>query len=377
MTDRIATVVVGRHDWPDPPSENTVDLPVLRALQQRLGGEMLVIAGTTEPRLSTWREGSLRIVLLPWRSRAAFLRDATRLGTTAGTGREDPVVFVASDVWGGLVGAWLRRRHDVPFLMQVQGDVLQPGPEYGSAVKRLALAAAARIGVRNATVVRCLNPAIQRAVLQHVPHARTEVIGSRVDTERFPFRTPRPGALDDPVIVCVGALSVLKNQQLLIETLASHESLGNASLRLAGSGSEESRLRQLAEDRRVSSRVEFLGAVPYEKIPAILTTADIFAFPSTSEGQPRAVLEALAIGIPVIASDLPAYSGVLEHGTTGLLAQPGDVQAWARALANLAADPDMRQRLSEAGRSLVERRHAFDRQIDRFAAVIQRCSETG
>ena len=380
MTDPIDTIVVGRHDWPNPPSENTVDLPVLRGLQQRLGGRMLVVVGTSSGRLSLWRHGDLEIVQLPMRRRTSFLRDVYRLSEAAIARSTAGTVFVASDVWGGLVGTRISRRTCVPFVMQVQGDILSPGPEYGSGMKRLLLSRAARVGVRSAAAVRCLNTQIERSVLEVAPRAHTAVLGSRVDVELFRYRgADRQTSLDGPVITCVGTLSELKNQHLLIEALrACADELPHARLQLIGTGESEGNLRAITKRQGLDDRVDFRAHVPNQELPGLLAASDIFAFPSQSEGQPRAVLEALAVGLPVVASDIPAHEGVVIDGATGLVRPTNDPDAWASAFIDLAGQPELRSRLSSAGRELVQAHHAFEPQLDRFAELIRRvASRTG
>ena len=378
MTDPIDTIVVGRHVWPDPPTDDGVNLPVLRGLQRRLGGRMVVIAGTSGDRLRAWHGDRLEIVLLPLRGNLGFLRAASRLSQQAAREAPHRAVFVASDVWGGLLGAWIKERTGIPFVMQIQGEILRPGPAYGSRVKRGSLSRAARIAVRRASVVRCLNAEIERGVGEVAPRARTVVLGSRVDTSLFrPGRSPRMGELTDPVITCVARLSHLKNQQLLVQAMSRClETLPGIRLQLVGSGPDEERIRVMSSQEGIDERVSFCGQIAHRDLPALLRASDIFAFPSRSEGQPRAVLEALAVGIPVVASDIPAHRGVVIDGETGIVLPPDDADAWARAFIALAAKPELRSRLAKAGSELVQDHHAFEPQLDLFADLIRSTAPT-
>jgi glycosyltransferase involved in cell wall biosynthesis len=109
---------------------------------------------------------------------------------------------------------------------------------------------------------------------------------------------------------------------------------GHGRLLVAGDGPDRERLATLAP-----RGVELIGAVDQEQVPALLADARALVFPSRSyEGSPRAVIEAFAAGVPVIASDLGGLPEHVEHERNGLLVAPRDVDAWSLALARLTDD---------------------------------------
>jgi glycosyltransferase involved in cell wall biosynthesis len=87
-----------------------------------------------------------------------------------------------------------------------------------------------------------------------------------------------------------------------------------------------------------------------EDIPALLAAADIFALPSHFEGLPMSVIEAMLVGLPVVASNIRGPREQVVHGETGLLVPPATVAPLAEALCRLAADPALRARMGQAGR---------------------------
>jgi glycosyltransferase involved in cell wall biosynthesis len=99
--------------------------------------------------------------------------------------------------------------------------------------------------------------------------------------------------------------------------------------------------------------VKFLGK--RDDVREILALTDIYALPSHREGTPRTVLEAMAMGRPVVTTDVPGCRQTVEDGVTGLLVPREDPAALAAALERLAADPGLRGRLGEAGRRKAER----------------------
>jgi len=125
-----------------------------------------------------------------------------------------------------------------------------------------------------------------------------------------------------------------------------------------GDGDEGQRLRALAP-----SNVEFRGAVEPAALVELFRDARALVFPSTCyEGSPRAVIEAFAAGVPVIASRMGGIPELVGDGRSGLLVPPDDPQAWARAIEQLLDDTES-QRLGEGARDLWEQEFAPERAL--------------
>src|SRR5439155_17641773 len=100
-----------------------------------------------------------------------------------------------------------------------------------------------------------------------------------------------------------------------------------------------------------------------------LAAADIFVLPSRSEAFPNALLEAMAAGLPVVASAVGGILEIVEHGRTGLLVPPGDASALADRLMRVMADPALGRRLGDRARAEVEAQYSFDRMVAAFEDV--------
>jgi glycosyltransferase involved in cell wall biosynthesis len=110
--------------------------------------------------------------------------------------------------------------------------------------------------------------------------------------------------------------------------------------------------------------VQFLGHV--ENVPDVLGSAQAFVLPSLSEAFPNAAIEAMAAGLPVVASAVGGLLDLVDHGRTGLLVPPADPGALAGAIASLVDDPARAARLGAAAREDVAQRFSFDRMVRTF-----------
>jgi glycosyltransferase involved in cell wall biosynthesis len=119
------------------------------------------------------------------------------------------------------------------------------------------------------------------------------------------------------------------------------------ALALIGAGPEEPALRRLAHDLRLGPRVTFAGEVP--EAARLFAAFDVFAAPSRKEGLPLAVVEAMALGLPVVASDIPAHRETLGDASGGLTA--GTAEAFAARLAAVLGDAELRARLAAENRT--------------------------
>ena len=154
-----------------------------------------------------------------------------------------------------------------------------------------------------------------------------------------------------PLLVNVGRLARQKNQTLLLDMLAL---LPAAHLVIVGEGELRAELQQLADRPGVRGRVHFAGELDRADGLGIVAAADVFVFPSLFEGLPLALAEAMSLGVPIVASDVPANRELL--GDSGVLVPAADAVAMAGAVQSILSDGLLRERLSTAE---LRRAHAF------------------
>jgi len=188
----------------------------------------------------------------------------------------------------------------------------------------------------------------------------TSVVHNGVDVERFRAMDRDPSLRkrwDVPpkarLIVSTGRLVGWKGLRLVVSAMPG---LARDVHYLAvGAGPEAESLRAHASVLGVADRVHLAGRVEHPELPAVLSQADIYVQPSIGEESfGISVVEAMACGLPVLASDFGALPEVVADGETGMLVARGDVSAWTSALADLLADPARRQRMGTAARARAE-----------------------
>jgi glycosyltransferase involved in cell wall biosynthesis len=186
---------------------------------------------------------------------------------------------------------------------------------------------------------------------------------------------PRVASRNNEVfqVLFVGNLMERKGVADLLHAMADPRiSKLTVQLTLAGGG-DVARYRALATELGVADHVRFLGWVEKPEVDRRLAAADALVLPSYDEGLPLAILEALALGVPVICTPVGEIPQFLQHGKTALMVRPGDSAGIASTLADLVANTELREHLSRTGRSLYEERFSLRRFATAVFGIHQRC----
>ncbi|HZO90025.1 MAG TPA: glycosyltransferase [Chthonomonadaceae bacterium] len=168
---------------------------------------------------------------------------------------------------------------------------------------------------------------------------------------------------DAPVALFVGRLTEQKDPGLLLRALSRLDSVDAcAHALIAGDGPLRGELEREAQQLGIAGRVRFLGH--WRDVPGLLAAADALVMPSRFEGLPLAVLEAMAVGLPVVGCDAPGVRDAVEHGVTGWLAPIGDHAALAQGL-RLAFAPETDCRWSAAAKARYRQRFTARQMAER------------
>jgi colanic acid/amylovoran biosynthesis glycosyltransferase len=192
---------------------------------------------------------------------------------------------------------------------------------------------------------------------------RVRVIHSGIDTRRFrPVARRPPGPLS---ILCIGTLHEVKGQAHLVDACRLLRKAGlTFHCRLVGEGEDRAALERQIRAAGLEDAVTLEGPRTRDEILELLARSDVLVTPSVPtrdgrrEGIPVVLMEAMASGLPVVASRISGIPELVEDGVHGFLVPPGDSPGIAQALQRLHEDPDLRTRMGRAGRARVE--DAFD-----------------
>jgi glycosyltransferase involved in cell wall biosynthesis len=208
--------------------------------------------------------------------------------------------------------------------------------------------------------------AARLAVEQGVDAKKVCVVWNGIDTARFAYAPAGSGA-----VVAVGRLQPEKDHETLLRAaaLAIHED-ATFRLQIAGDGPCMGSLRELATELGIQRQVSFLGEV--RDVNGLLQRGGLFVLPSLSEGVSLTLLEAMASGVPIVATRVGGNPEVVLDGETGVLVAPQDPVALAGAMLRLRRDDAERRRLAAAGRERVERFFDVRRMVAEYEAMYER-----
>ena len=178
--------------------------------------------------------------------------------------------------------------------------------------------------------------------------------------------------LTGKVIVFVGRLRPEKNVDVLIRAFKGVlNELGDVWLLIVGDGPLRPRLEALAKELNVADRTRFTGNVPREEVPKFLAVADVFVLPSSVEGLPKALLEAMAMSKPVVATIAPGIINVVKHRREAILVPVRDAKALKRALLMVLRDEKIAKRMAENARKTFEHCYSYEKLYPKLRPIIE------
>jgi glycosyltransferase involved in cell wall biosynthesis len=257
-------------------------------------------------------------------------------------GRADVAHVMANSGWSwhlfAVPAIWIGRMRGTPVVVNYRGGYA------GEFLARQAFGV--RFSMRRAARLVVPSGFLRAVFAEH--GLASDIVPNIVDTERF---NPGPDPMDVlPVILVTRNLEPIYDNASAIRALALVKArVPQAQLVVAGSGQEETRLKQLAESLGLSDSVRFTGRVETADMSALYRSARVSLNPSTVDNMPNSVLEALAAGVPVVSTRVGGVPYIVEHDKTALLVEPGAVTDMAGAIVRILTEPELAERLRSAG----------------------------
>lgn len=265
---------------------------------------------------------------------------------------------------GATIALIIRKVYGIPFAMTVHG----PDEFYDTDDYHL------REKVAAASFICCISQFCRSQLMKaSLPEdwSKMEVCALGVDPEEFQ-RAPKRA--EGPVqIVCVGSLVPRKGQAILLAAVARLAGPGRKlKVHMVGDGPDRPFLEDLALRLRIVESVEFHGALNQDAVRQLLERGDIFVLPSFAEGVPVSLMEAMAMEIPCVSTNIAGIPELIESGRDGMLVPPSDPDLLARAIARLVEDPDLRTRMGQAGRCKVVEDYNLPENARRLSEILER-----
>ena len=195
------------------------------------------------------------------------------------------------------------------------------------------------------------------------------IIRCGINPQQFSFSPPSRQA---KVLTYVGRLSGEKGVPVLLESLHLLKQQNyDFQLNLLGDGDARQALEQLVREKGLANNVRFAGFVDQTTIVDTLSNSDIFVLPSFAEGIPVALMEAMAMGVPVIATYVGGVAELVIDKVTGLVTYPSDREGLARAIATYIDDETLCKQIADNAREKVTRDFMIDDQIDKLSQLFR------
>jgi glycosyltransferase involved in cell wall biosynthesis len=254
----------------------------------------------------------------------------------------------------GVLALWFKWRSGIPYVVSLRGSDV---PGYSEKYNRLYffLAPLVRLVWRRAIAVVPNSAGLAKLAAKTSPKQVFEIIPNGVDTGEF---RPDPERERDGYfrVLVVSRLTPRKGIRFLVRAMAilKEKTEKKVELWIAGDGEEKSSLQALARECDIETQVKFFGAVPHEELRKYYGLADVFCLPSLNEGMSNTVLEALAAGLPIVATVTGGTEELIRDGENGLFVAQQSPEDLAEKLEKLFSDESLRLRMGEASRSRAE-----------------------
>ncbi|HUI88705.1 MAG TPA: glycosyltransferase family 4 protein [Anaerolineales bacterium] len=268
----------------------------------------------------------------------------------------------------GAIALLLKKLYRVPYIVSLRGGDVPGFRPYDFRFYHQVAAPFLHCIWRGADSIIANSNGLQALALAFDGHYPIPVISNGVDVAQF--------AVSDrdwlsPRILSVGRVVYQKGFDLAMRALSPLKDL-EWTWTIAGDGPQMMALKVMSEEYGIKDRIHFLGWLSQEQIKGQYAAANIFLFPSRHEGMPNAVLEAMASGLPVVATKIAGNEELVVDGETGGLVPPEDVESLRESLRPLLVDAQMREQMGRAARQRVESSFSWASVAQNYEEILQR-----
>jgi glycosyltransferase involved in cell wall biosynthesis len=265
--------------------------------------------------------------------------------------------------------AWLIKKiYKIPYIVSLRGGDVPGFRPYDFHVYHKLVAPFLRIIWKNAAALVANSNGLRHLANTFDARFEIPIIPNGVDLELYKA-TDRDWSF--PRLLSAGRIVHQKGIDLAMHALGGLKEL-DWEWRIAGDGPQMPMLQSLAKELGIAERVIFLGWQSREQLMECYKQANLFLFPSRHEGMPNAMLEAMASGLPVVASCIAGNEELVIDGETGCLVPSEDVESLQAALKKLLIDPALREQMGVASRQYVEANYSWKSTAQQYALLLEK-----
>lgn len=226
---------------------------------------------------------------------------------------------------------------------------------------------------KHATFISCIGHFCRSQLMLYTDKNdwhKFQIIRCGIDPEKITYREPKAEVKQ---LLYVGRLDAEKGVPVLLNSMAELKKQGlTLTLILVGDGADRQFLHDKVNTLDIASCVEFRGFLNQKEIAKEMENSDAFVLPSFAEGIPVSFMEAMAAGVPVIATNVGGVSELITHGETGLITHASDEHGLAEAIRHYAENPKQVQSISINARQKVCNEFSIEPQVDKLAQLFQK-----
>jgi glycosyltransferase involved in cell wall biosynthesis len=268
---------------------------------------------------------------------------------------------------GGIVARWLNLWTRIPYVVSLRGGDV-PGTEPHLEIFYRVLRPLRRDIFKHAQAV-CAPSQGLKALSEKTDPFPVQVVPNGIDTDLFRPQPERRANV--PTLLSVGRLHTQKNVGYLLNLVAAIKSKTQVRAQIIGDGPERAGLEATAAALRITDCVQFSGWLPRREVREAYQSATFLVHASSYEGMSNVILEALASGLPVVASQIPENRELIQDGANGFLFDPaGDPAQLADRLSPFFQDQTNWDRLSSAARAAIEKRFSWHHAADLYEQLL-------
>lgn len=277
------------------------------------------------------------------------------------------VVITFFGIPSGPIGLAAKGLFGMPYVVSLRGGDVPGFRPYDFKRMHRLLAPLIRLVWKHAGCVVANSEGLKELAGEFAPEIPIKVIPNGVNIELF---SPRKRSWEYPELLFVGRIVYQKGLDLLIKALSMLRNL-NWHLTIVGDGPYLSTIQDMAREMKINSRITFAGWVQKERIKDYYQKANIFVFPSRHEGMSNALLEAMAMGLPVIASDIAGNDELVVPERTGFLFEKNDLDGLTEGIRNLIEHPELKRRYGNQSRERISTQYTWNNTAREYLNVCQ------